>query len=464
MQIPDELATEMTPGVRAFVEVLLDRIQTLETRVEDLEARLGKTPENSSLPPSSQHPHAKPTRDKPKSKKNRGGQKGHKKAERALVPLEECTNVVPCRPRSCRRCGETLVGDDPTPLRHQVWDVPEITPLITEYQRHRLTCECCGASTCGELPDGVPSGQSGPRLVAFVSLLMAHFRQSKRRTAEFVSTVLNIPCSAALTVKHQNIATQATRRAYDELAAALPQQPSLYGDESPTKQSSEKAWLWTFVARSFTLFKVQTSRAATILSDLFGKSYAGVMHCDRAKMYWRLGRLQWCWAHLKRDVQALIDHPDSQVKRLGRDLMRQTNTLFRQFSRCRDGTITFRGMQRLLTPVRREVNALLLRGHGTAVEGMCRELYAHRDWLWTFLEVEGVEPTNNAAERSLRHAVIWRKLSFGTQSAKGSRFVETLLSVITTCRQQKRDALAYLTQTVTAHFHGQSTPSLLPGV
>ena len=138
-------------------------------------------------------------------------------------------------------------------------------------------------------PPCVPAGQSGPRLIAFVTLLMAHFRQSKRRTAEFVSTVLNIPCSASLTVKHQSIATEATRAAYDELAAALPRQPSLYGDESPTKQASDKAWLWTFVAQTFTVFQIQTSRAATILSDLFGEKYDGVMHCDRAKMYWQLG-------------------------------------------------------------------------------------------------------------------------------------------------------------------------------
>jgi len=453
-QIPDELAAEMTPAVRAFVESLF-------ARIEALESRLNKTPENSSLPPSTRHPHAKPPRNKSKSPRKRGGQQGHPKAERALVPLEDCTDVVTCKPRSCRRCGETLRGDDSDPWRHQVWELPEIAPLITEYQRHRLTCAGCGASTCGELPCGVPSGQSGPRLVAFVTLLMACFRQSKRRTAEFVSTVLNIPCSASLTVKHQNIATQATRSAYEELAAALPQEPSLYGDESPTKQGPDTAWLWTFVARTFTVFRIQTSRAATILTNLFGEAYNGVMHCDRAKMYWQLGRLQWCWAHLKRDFQALIDHPDPQVNRLGHDLMRQTRSLFHHWSRCRDGTITFRGMQRLLAPVRRKVNALLLRGHGTAVNGMCRELFAHREWLWTFLEVAGVEPTNNAAERSLRHAVIWRKLSFGMQSASGSRFVETLLSVITTCRQQDRNALSYLTAAVIAHFHEKPTPSLL---
>jgi len=160
-----------------------------------------------------------------------------------------------------------------------------------------------------------------------------------------------------------------------------------------------------------------------------------MMGCDWAKMYWCCGKLQWCRAHWKRDIQSLLDHSDHQVKPLGYDLLKPVKDLFCQWARCRDGTISRPRLKQILSPIRDWVNALLLRGHETAVSGMCRELYNHRDWLWTFLETDGVEPTNNAAKRSLRHAVIWRKLSFGTQSEKGSRFVETLLSVIETCRE-----------------------------
>ena len=226
-----------------------------------------------------------------------------------------------------------------------------------------------------------------------------------------------------------------------------------------------KSLLWAFVASSFPGFAIRPTRAATVLTELLS-GFKGVVGCDRAKMYWQCGRLQWCWAHLQRDFQALIDSDDGQVKRLGRDLMRPTGELFRQWSRCRDGTITRAGMKRLLRPIRTEIEALLLRGvySGNArLVGMCEELYNHRDWLWTFLDQEGVEPTNNVSERALRHAVIWRKLSFGTQSAKGSRFVETMLSVIETCRQQDRNVFAFVTQAVQAHFAHQPTPSLLCG-
>jgi len=466
LEITEELIARQSPEAQVIIRLLLGRVAEQDRRIAELEARLNQTPLNSSLPPSTQHPHARPPAGKPRSKNKPGGQPGHPKHERALIPTSDCTELVTLKPSACRRCGTTLAGSDPDPLRHQVWELPRIQPLVTEYQQHRLTCRRCGEATCAELPAGVPRGQSGPRLIAFTATLMALFRQSKRRTALFVSQVLNIPCGPALTVKHQSLATQALRPAYEELVQALPEQSHLNGDESPTKEGTTKAWLWTFVAQAFTVFALRRSRAATALSELLGEAFAGVMSCDRAKMYWQCGRLQWCWAHLKRDFQALVDHPDKQVQRLGRDLLRPTRELFRQWARCRDGTISRSDLKTILTPVREAVNGLLLRGlfsGNPRLGGMCRELHEHRDWLWTFLEVEGVEPTNNAAERSLRQGVIWRKLSFGTQSAGGSRFVETLLSVIETCRQQKRNVLDHVTSAVTAHFHAQPGPSLLPG-
>lgn len=459
---PEQLAA-LPPDFQALLRAVIDYY---ERRIAELEARLNKTPRNSSLPPSTEHPHAKPPPQKQRSGKKPGGQPGHDKYQRALVPVEQCTQVVPCIPETCRRCGTALDGSDPEPLRHQVWDIPEIKPLVTEYQRHRLTCPGCSASTCGELPPGVPQSQAGPRLVALTGLLMGCFKQSKRRVALFLEQVLNQPCSTGWVIKLQNQVTAALTPAYEELAAQLPAERVLGIDESPTKEARAKSWLWTFVASRYTVFAVRTTRAATILQELLTDAFDGVVNCDRAKMYWKIGRPQWCWAHLKRDFQALVDHPDQQVKRLGRDLMRPTRELFRQWSRCRDGTITRVGMLRLMRPIRQEIDSLLLRGAFSGnpkLTGMCKPLYAHRDWLWTFLDVEGVEPTNNVSERALRPAVIWRKLSFGTQSARGSRFVETILTVVETCHRQSRNSFEYLTAATQAHFAGQPAPSLLAG-
>jgi len=181
-------------------------------------------------------------------------------------------------------------------------------------------------------------------------------------------------------------------------------------------------------------------------------------------MYWRFGRLQWCWAHLKRDFQALIDNPCHANKRLGLDLMRPTRELFALWKKVRDGTLLFAEFQQQMQPIRRQIDMLLMRGYFNArTRGFCKELVEHKDNLWTFVDIQGIEPTNNAAERALRHAVIWRKLSFGTQSATGSRFVERLLTVVETCRRQSRNTFAWLSNAVEAHISRQPAPSLLAG-
>lgn len=459
--LPPDLLASLPPAVVAFIHWQSEQINRLTARVAELEAQLKINPTNSSKPPSSTHPHDKPTNNKPKSTRKPGGQPGHEKHERPLLPPDQCQEVVPCVPIECRRCGKELHGVDPDPLRHQVWEIPEIKPLVTEYQQHRLTCSC-GCSTCGELPQGVPTGQAGPRLVAFSALLMACFRQSKRRAAQFLSMILNQPASAAWMVILQNRAAEAVLPAYNELAEKLTSEPMLNIDESPTKEGDNKAWVWTFVATNYTYFVCATSRAAEVAKNVLGADYDGIIHCDRARMYLCFGRLQWCWAHLKRDFQKWIDDTCPARQKLGGDLMKETKKIFALWPKVRDGTLSRPDFARQMEPIRKRVEMVLLRAYiEPETDTIAKELVERIDNLWTFVDVEGVEPTNNAAEQALRHAVIWRKLSFGTQSASGSRFVERMLTVIETCRRQTRDAFAWLIDAVEAKFQGTSTPSLL---
>lgn len=473
LKVTEELIARQSPEAQAIIRLLQAEVQELRTEaqtmraeVQELKAQLLKlTPQNSSLPPSSQHPHAKPNKPKSKSRRKRGGQPGHPRHQRALIPSEECREVIPLRPSVCSGCGEPLKGDDPEPRRHQVWELPEIKPLVTEYQQHRLGCPCCGKTTCASLPPGVPSGQSGPNLVAFTGLLMGHFRQSKRRAALFLQDLLKCPCCPALTVKMQNQVADALKQPDDELQHELAKQPQVFMDETPTKQAQQKAWLWTAVTKLFAVFAIFSSRKGDALPKLLGESFGGIVNCDRAKMYWQAERLQWCWAHLKRDIQALSDHPDRQVKRLGHDLMRQLKPIFQHWRSDKSGEIDWQTFRVLMSPIREEFNALLLRGTFSGnrrLVGMCKELHKHREWLWTFVDQEGIEPTNNTAERALRPAVIYRKLSFGTQSESGSRFIERILTVSETCRLQNRSIYDYLVTAVRAHFKQQPFPSLLP--
>ena len=262
----------------------------------------------------------------------------------------------------------------------------------------------------------------------------------------------------------QNRVSAALEQPYEDLKGLLAKNPNLSMEETPTKQADQKAWLWTAVASNFAVFAIFASRAATALPKLLGDEFRGIINCDRAKMYWQAKRLQWCWAHLKRDIQSLIDHHDRQVKRLGFDLKRPMQNLFLYWRQFKSGEIGWESFQSQMQPIREEINRLLLRGRCSGNQrlvGMCRELYNHREWLWTFIQFQGIEPTNNAAERALRPAVIYRKLSFGTQSEARSRFIERMLTVSETCRLQKRSVFQWLTAAVEADLNNQFAPPLV---
>ncbi len=462
----------LPPEFRALLQSVIDhyeqRIAAQEVRIQSLEAELAsrKTPRNSSLPPSTQHPHAKPPPPpRPPSTRRRGGQPGHPKQERALLSPEDCDAVIPLKPTRCRQCGKRLSGTDPDPWRHQVWEVPQPQPIVTEYQRHRLTC-ACGCTTCAVLPAGVPEHTSGPRLVALAALLMAYFRQSKSRAAAALETLFGVPASPALMVKLQNQATAALTPCYDELKAALPRARVVACDETAMKEGSQKTWLWVATATLFTVFQIAKSRAADVVQGLLGPKFRGTVSTDRYAGYNADNRCrQICWAHLKRDFQARIDSGGSG--KIGERLMEHLREVFRHWHDYRAGIISRRALKfRVHRHVLSQMWETLedgMRSPHAPTRALCGDLFQRFDQLWRFLDHAGVEPTNNRAEQVLRHAVIWRKLSFGTHSAAGSRFVETLLSVIETARQQQRNLFDLLTAAIETHQHGDTPLSLLPG-
>lgn len=454
------LPPEFQSLLRRIIDHYEQRIATLEAELQ----KVKKTPQNSSLPPSSQHPHGKPVAPKAKSRKNRGGQPGHPKQERTLIPAEECDQVLTLRPSTCRGCGSTLQGTDTQPIRHQVWEIPHPQPVVTEYQLHRLSCSC-GATTCATLPEGVPVHTSGPRLVALVGLLMGVFRLSKRRTALALQTLFSVPCSAALTIKQQSHAQQALEPCYQELTAKLPHAETVHLDETALKQGSDKAWLWVATTAMFTVFAIRLTRAARVATELLGENFRGSIVSDRYAGYNAFNaRRQICWAHLKRDFQALID-AGGKGKLIGQRLMNHLDEVFRHWHRYRDGTIQRETLRR---NIRQRVWSQLWdtledgqRCSHAPTAALCRDLFDRFDQMFLFVDQAGVEPTNNRAERALRHFVIWRKLSFGTQSAAGSRFVETMLTVVETCRQQDRSVFDFVTTAVELHFRKQHAPSLV---
>jgi transposase len=449
------------------IAALEGRLQQLEARLRELEARLGKSSGNSSRPPSSDRPGAPPPSRPKRTGRKRGGQPGHPKHSRALVPPERVTRTIVVKPEGCRRCGDALEGDDPDPYRHQVTDVPKVVATVEEYQVHTLGCPKCGISTRATLPPGVPGGQFGPRLQAMVSVCSGAYRMSKRGIEELIEDFFDVPIALGSVANLEQATSDAVAAPVEEIARAIREQPVVHADETGWFERSKRAWLWAAVSSYMALFLIRLSRGTKVAKELLGAAFAGILVSDRWSAYGWVdsARRQLCWAHLLRQFRGFQDHgPESRA--LGQALELLTETMFHSWHHVRDGTRTRAAFQEFIERLREHVVAHLQRGAASpvqAVAGRCREILALEPALWTFAYVEGVEPTNNAAEHRIRHGVMWRKTSFGTDSPSGSRFVERILTVVTTLRMQGRNVLDYVTASCEAALHGEAPPSLLPG-
>jgi len=428
--------------------------------------RLGLNSGNSSLPPSGDPPGRLPARTgRSPSGRKRGGQPGHAKAERSLVPTDACDRVEDVRPSHCRRCGTALSGDDPAPRRKQVVDLPEVRPTVTEYRTHALTCPCCGCVNAASLPGHVPRGGFGPRAIAVVTLLAGTARLSQRLIARLLDDLLGLRISDGQVSRLQRIGRESLQPAYEEIAADVRGSAAANIDETGWREDGRRAWLWTAVGPSATLFAVRPDRSRAALHDLLGGDFAGVVTADRHSAYAAVPeeRRQFCWAHLLRDFQAMIDR-GGETERIGRRLKDAGGELIRHWNRLRRGEIvrtTFDAHHRRLQD---EIVEALTDGAARAdarAAETCRRLGNQCYSLFAFTRADGVGPTNNAAERALRQAVIFRKLSFGTESASGSRTLEVVLSVLETCRRQKRRALAWIAEAVARHLRRLPAPPLL---
>ena len=436
----------------------------MERRIAELEQRLNTNSTNSSKPPSSDPPSVPRRPPVPASGKKRGGQPGHRHHPRALVPPERLRQVIECRPVECRRCGHELRGDDPEPIRHQVAELPPVVPVVDEYRRHRLRCPRCRAVTCATLPPGVPTGAFGPRLRAILSVLAGGYRLGKRPIRQLASDLLGLSISTGMISRLERQAAAELEAPVEQLRTHVRDAAAAHIDETSWKQGRDKAWLWAAVTRFVTVFAIATSRGAEVARDLLGTDRRKVVVSDRFKSYTWIKRRQFCWAHLKRDFQAMVDRGGESAE-VGRLLLGHSERLFDWWHRVRDGTMARATLRTNVAIMRFSFREDLRRGaaRGCArTAATCRELLAGEAHLWTFVRVEGIEPTNNDAERALRHGVIYRKVSGGTDSESGSRFVERVLTVVATCRQQDINVLDYLTGCFQAHLDGRPAPSLLP--
>jgi transposase len=468
---PDQLpfsveAWVQTPGeVQEFVVFVLARLQTLEAEVAELREQLNRSSRNSSQPPSRDGPDVKPPPERAKSGRKRGGQPGHPGTTRKLVPLEQVKESYDLKPEVCRGCGQTLMGEDPAPYRHQVTEIPPVIAEVTEYRLHTLTCQC-GCDTRAELPTGVPQSAFGPRLQAMVALLSGRYHLSKRDTAEIMADFFQAEMSLGSVPTLERRTSQAVSQPVNEVHEYVKTQPVVHLDETGWREANQKVWLWVAVTPLVTLFVIRHSRGGQVAREMLDETFNGIVVSDRWSAYnWLLTRLrQLCWAHLRRDFQAFVERGDTS-QLLGQGLLSQADLMFEWWHKVRDGTMSRTIFQDKMKAVQTKVGQLLRQGtdcNHSKTAGTCRDILKREAALWTFVQIEGVDPTNNLAERQIRPGVLWRKGSFGTQSQTGSRFAERIMTVAATLKQQHRHLLDYLTEACDAANWGKQAPSLLP--
>jgi transposase len=435
------------PEAQVYIRALESRVAALEATVQQLREQVQQTSRPSSRPPSSdppqalgQRPRREPTGRRP------GGQPGHEGQARALVPVEEVDVVVPVKPERCHHCQHLLPGEDPQPQRHQVPKIPPMQPVVTAYQLHRLVCPACGEETRAAVPAGVPTGGFGPRVQAITALCTGAYHLAKRTTQRALDERFGVQMGLGTIATLAHATVQAVAEPVAEARAYVPRQPAAYLDETGWREGQQRAWLWTAVTAWVTVFVVRASRGGKVAQELLGERFWGWVVTARwsASTWYPAWRRQVCWAHLRRDIAAMIER-GGRSREIGEALQVQVRQMFQWWQRVREGTLAHRTFASSMGPVRQAVERLLGVGHTCGVpktEGTCRERLKRRQALWTFVRHAGVEPTNHAAERAIRPGVLWRKGRCGTQSAEGSRCVEAMMTVVATLKQQHRNVLA----------------------
>lgn len=449
-----------------MIDALQAQVVKLTARVEELETQLGQNSSNSSRPPSSDSPAQHEDRPRqPPSGKKPGGQPGHQGHRRVLVPPALVTRSEDVHPEFCERCARRLPRrPDPAPVIHQVIDVPAIVPDVSQYRLCHGTCDC-GHVTCAKLPAGVPRGMCGTRLMALIGLLTGVYHVSRRAGARFLSDVLGVRLSLGTLSECEARVSEAVAPAVAQVREYALTQPVKHIDATGWRLGTVARSLWTIATATVTVFAITVDGSKATVQKLLSR-IRGFLVSDRAKQFgfWAMAKRQICWAHLIRKFAAFAERK-GPVGELGEHLLFWSAMMFDYWHRVRDGTLSRAELRQMMVPVHYAVEKLLADGVAlglVGVSGSCKDILAHRAALWTFITVAGVEPTNNHAERELRAFVLWRRKSFGSQSERGCRYAERVMTVVHTLRKQNRHVLPFLVNACEAALGRAPMPSLLP--
>jgi len=452
------------------------RLAVLEERVAQLEAALAqaqKNSSNSSKPPSSDIVRPKPKHDKPgrPQKRRIGGQPGHPRHERQQFAEHELDGIKEWRHDACPCCAGKLTDAGVAPIRtiQQI----EIVARPLRVEEHRVVgqwCPRCQKQFAQALPqDLVEAGLVGPRLTALIGWFKGVCHMSISGIHKFFRDVLGARVSKGLIAKVVNKVSASLKDPYEELLNLLVSEERLNVDETGHKDNGRRWWTWCFRALTYTVFKISPSRGSDVLMEVLGREFNGLLGCDYFSAYRKYMSLnenvalQFCLAHLIRDVKFLVDHPDQRNRRHGERLLALFRQLFHTIHRREDyaSDATFR---RQLERLRNEICYQAGKELPNTPEAgnLAERFHLHVDSYFRFITEPGIDPTNNLAEQAIRFVAIHRRLTQGTRGENGRRWFERIATVVVTCEQQGRSVFNYLCDAIAAHFGESTAPSLVP--
>ena len=450
------------------VATLTTQVAALTKQVAELMEKVGRNSRNSHLPPSSDGPGRRGPSGQGKGKpgtRKPGGQPGHGGSSRTLVPKEQVDHVVDLFPTHCEGCADELPAVlDPDAHRYQQSELPIVKPHTTEWRLHGVDCGRCGTTTRAAYdPKQIPASPFGPRLIAAIAFLTGVYHVSRRKTVDLLWELLGVRISlgalSAVEARVSEAITPAVEEAWKHVGAGAVK----HTDGTSWLQAGAARALWTIATKTATVFKILADNSKATLQPLYG-TLRGILVSDRAKAlnFWAMDRRQICWAHLLRKFVSFSERAGPAAA-IGHELLDYTGILFEYWHDYRDGKLpheTFAAWMAALGPQFEAVLARAVAANIAGVSGSCADMLEHRQALWTFVTHEGVEPTNNHAEREVRAFVLWRKRSYGAQSDRGNLFAERVMTVAHTARKQNKNLLGFLTACCRARVGGVKAPSL----
>lgn len=419
-----------------------------------LKEQLNTNSKNSSLPPSKDL--KKKKQIKQKSNRAHGGQPGHKAHQRVVVPIEAVDHIVICPPQNYCECGDVLQMMEKFE-RHQVFDLPKPRHEVTEYQIQTGCCKRCRRRYQGILPSGVSRKGFGPRAQAMISLLTSKYRLSKRLVTAWFRDVYQMPICLGSVSNVEHTVSQALQTVHEDIKTKIQATRVIHLDETGHKECNKNGWAWIMSTQAHTYFKLERSRGRKIAKSLIGDHRGHIYVTDRYSAYNYLPdrNRQLCWAHLKRDFQKISERPGIPGN-IGRKLLKAYNHLFSFWkTEYAPDKVFLKNQNKKLRRLKTKLLRVLRDGTRCthkATANTCSNIWASVDSLWSFFDTPHVPPTNNHAERQLRPLVISKKLTFGTQSERGSRFIERIFSVVATCKQQQLDVLNSIMNAIQGYF------------